>query len=340
VISGDLTSYGTISLNVSVTPAGVQDGSDLPFFRCNVTDTVFPPQGNVLISYYTNSGSAAAGQLVFGACGAATGNSPSPFTNRPFMFYLNNALGAGAVEAVGVGFGGGYGLAAVWQGDGASGTVDVSWAGMMASQDLGNCGMMSYPKNDGTTFYLFNNAYYDGTNIKAKVTGASSMIVLNTNGSFNVYAAPSVSGGSNRTYINTMVADVTGAIFWPNIGTTASAANCFLNAASTPTNNMLRSTSSRRYKTNIQDLVDDGALLKLRPVTYTSTSQHDDPATVHLGLIAEEVAEIDPRLVHFADGKPESVQYERLTVLLLAHIQRLEQRLAAAGVSLTQGEKQ
>lgn len=124
------------------------------------------------------------------------------------------------------------------------------------------------------------------------------------------------------------------AVQFNNVSTTASAANAFLDNANS--NNLLRSTSSRRYKTNINDLQVTDELLKMRPVTYTSLSKSDNPNTVHLGFIAEEVDQVDQRLVYYVDSDsgniPESVQYERITVLLVAHIQRLEQRLAAAGI--------
>jgi hypothetical protein len=42
--------------------------------------------------------------------------------------------------------------------------------------------------------------------------------------------------------------------YFPSIGTTASAANAFLNSASSPANELLRSTSSRQYKREIEDL--------------------------------------------------------------------------------------
>lgn len=133
-------------------------------------------------------------------------------------------------------------------------------------------------------------------------------------------------------------------IYVPGHTTTASAANCFINSASSPVGQILRSTSSLRYKTNVNSIqaADINALLQMRPVTYTSLSAADDPTTVHLGFIAEEMALIDPRLVQFTPGQtqngvpvaaspmvPESVAYDRLTVLLVGAVQTLVQRVAA-----------
>jgi hypothetical protein len=137
----------------------------------------------------------------------------------------------------------------------------------------------------------------------------------------------------------------------PALGTTASAANCFIdNAAS---NNFLRSTSSVRYKSDVQyfGAEKSGAIIDaLKPMTYRSLAAADDPKQLHFGLLAEDVAAAEPALVHWTsakmadageqylavhevDGKvPDGVQYERLVVILLAEVQSLRARLTAAGI--------
>lgn len=71
-------------------------------------------------------------------------------------------------------------------------------------------------------------------------------------------------------------------------------------------------------------------LRNLRPITYHSKAEADDPNRRWFGLIAEEVAEVYPELVNYdAEGRPDGVQYERLTVLLLGEIQRLRERVEA-----------
>lgn len=80
--------------------------------------------------------------------------------------------------------------------------------------------------------------------------------------------------------------------------TTASAAN--VHQASNGSA-LLRSTSSLRYKIDVETV--DPAfnnVLDLRPVWYRSLADADNRAHGFWGLIAEEVAEIDPRLVHYA----------------------------------------
>jgi hypothetical protein len=154
--------------------------------------------------------------------------------------------------------------------------------------------------------------------------------------------------------------------YFPGHTTTASAANAFLDSGSSPVGRLLRSTSSARYKTAVEDLypwLADAVVAKARPVWYRSTAEADRPDWSWYGLIAEELALIDPRLVQFgyadedmdrvpvvdAQGKPilgvdggprfslepkkgaqkrpDGVQYERLTVILLSAVQRLEARV-------------
>ena len=111
----------------------------------------------------------------------------------------------------------------------------------------------------------------------------------------------------------------------PTIGTTASAANAFLDSAAN--NNILRSTSSRRYKTAIREVNKEKArdvVRRLRAVVYRSLCAADDPNVDHYGLIAEDVAAVDSSLVSYnPDGTPETVQYDRLAVLLLAAMERV-----------------
>lgn len=127
----------------------------------------------------------------------------------------------------------------------------------------------------------------------------------------------------------------TGDTYFPGVSTTASAANAFLNNASTPANQLLRSTSSLRYKKDVRDLPAEKSelLWSLRPVVYKSKAEADDQTLDWYGLIAEEVAAVDPRLVHYTelDGVqvPDGVQYDRLTVLLLAEVKALRERVAA-----------
>jgi Chaperone of endosialidase len=85
-------------------------------------------------------------------------------------------------------------------------------------------------------------------------------------------------------------------------------------------------SSSRRFKEDIRDMGQstDG-LLQLRPVTFHYKATYaDGTKPSEYGLIAEEVAEVYPDLVvKGADGEIETVQYQKLTPMLLNELQKL-----------------
>ena len=84
--------------------------------------------------------------------------------------------------------------------------------------------------------------------------------------------------------------------------------------------------SSRRFKQDIRDLEGESdGLARLHPVAfrYRPEVSGEEVSPQRYGLIAEEVAEVYPHLVGFDDqGRPERVNYEMLTPLLLAELQR------------------
>lgn len=66
-----------------------------------------------------------------------------------------------------------------------------------------------------------------------------------------------------------------------------------------------RATSSRRYKKDVEPLDDaraDAIVFGAKPVWYRSTCKGDNQAWGYYGLIAEDEADVDPRLVHW--GRP------------------------------------
>jgi hypothetical protein len=80
--------------------------------------------------------------------------------------------------------------------------------------------------------------------------------------------------------------------------------------------------SSRKHKTNVRDLaVNAEKVLELRPVTFqwATTGQED------VGLIAEEVEGVLKDLViGDAEGRPEAVKYEKVSLYLLQVVKDLK----------------
>ena len=105
----------------------------------------------------------------------------------------------------------------------------------------------------------------------------------------------------------------------PYNNTTASAANMFVSSSG----DILRSTSSLRYKDHVQDASHGLAeLMQLRSVTYKGKKDGD---TVFGGLIAEEVhaAGLTEFVQYAEDGSPDALAYGNMVSLCIKAIQEL-----------------
>ena len=129
----------------------------------------------------------------------------------------------------------------------------------------------------------------------------------------------------------------------PYNNTIATGVNLHITSAGT----LKRVTSSAKYKTSIETLEDSYAdnILNCRPVWYRALGDEENPEYSWYGFIAEEVAEIDPRLVQYrevdvtydengkatvtplAEPVPEGVSYERFVPHLLNLIKRQQQAI-------------
>lgn len=119
--------------------------------------------------------------------------------------------------------------------------------------------------------------------------------------------------------------------------TTGSAANARIES----NGEILRSTSSLRYKQDVEDVtIDPEAFLNLRPRTWRDKLEVEkEPATTtrHIGFIAEEVDELGLPFVEYdQNGDPEALMYERFSVGAVqvmkaqqAQIDALAERIAA-----------
>src|SRR5438552_2166209 len=77
--------------------------------------------------------------------------------------------------------------------------------------------------------------------------------------------------------------------------------------------------SARRFKTDIADMAAASeGLLALRPVTFHYKPELDKTGVPQFGLVAEEVAKVNPDLVtHDAKGELSTVRYEAVNAMLL-----------------------
>jgi hypothetical protein len=110
------------------------------------------------------------------------------------------------------------------------------------------------------------------------------------------------------------------------------------------------STSSRRFKKDIKPMDQTSeAILALKPVTfhYKNADSKKAENTPQFGLIAEDVAEVNPALVvRDTDGKPFTVRYDAVNAMLLNEflkehrtVQELESTVAKQEETILQQKK-
>jgi hypothetical protein len=170
----------------------------------------------------------------------------------------------------------------------------LSFGGNFSGYDGSNC------VTTITNLYQFEATGYLG----ASGTGSTTTIT-NLYGLF--LGAPTTQAGTTITNNWGLYQNWSSAKNWfagasnqfPNITTTASGANAFLDSADS--NRLYRSSSSLVYKKDVETLDHTYAdnIHLLRPVWYRSKCEADCSDWSWFGLIAEEVAEIEPRLVHY-----------------------------------------
>lgn len=101
--------------------------------------------------------------------------------------------------------------------------------------------------------------------------------------------------------------------------------------------------SSIRFKEDVHDMGDvSSRIFQLRPVTYRYKQAYADGSKpIDYGLIAEEVAKVYPDLVvKGTDGQIQTVQYQKLTPMLLNELQKQHQIIAEQGEAIRELKEQ
>ena len=184
------------------------------------------------------------------------------------------------------------------------------------------------------TVAIINNAQralgvYGGAGATTLIGGAGSMTILAGTGASRTLTLQATTGASavvdpiiikhdtTRFLDELVAAGLTASSGTPN-------AVCIVSASKQLTENAASScvVSSRRFKENISALPYDSAL---RIVTQLSASQftYRQGKRRAIGLIAEDVSRVDPRLVTYdGRGQINSVNYEQVTIALLVVVQQ------------------
>jgi Chaperone of endosialidase len=143
----------------------------------------------------------------------------------------------------------------------------------------------------------------------------------NTTGSFNIAlgnnAGRGVSTADDVICIGSAGADVSHSCYIGNIFNQSSPSGLavFVNSD----NKLGTIMSSRRFKEDIKPMDKASeAILALQPVTFRYKKNFDQAGTAQFGLVAEDVAKVNPDLVvRDKEGKPYSVRYDQVNAMLL-----------------------
>ena len=212
----------------------------------------------------------------------------------------------------------------------------------------GSGGTSNFPgfSHDGTYGYCFANAGSFGTcyvtgDVIANVGSASGPTYTftgnTTSGMYYSSAGVEISRSSSRiaTFGSAGVSFYGGNVYIDDLPSTSSATNLrkgtddFLYVV----------TSTLKSKMNVRDLeIDSSNVYTLEPKTFDMRNQYrdandrwaygDTPTNTDFGMIAEEVYNILPELVNLdKEGEPQSINYDMLSVLLLAEIKKLNARI-------------
>ena len=101
------------------------------------------------------------------------------------------------------------------------------------------------------------------------------------------------------------------------------------------TGSFYSSGSSVDFKKHVTDMaIDSSAIYDLNPVSYEYKKDYKDfgydlAGGKQVGLLSEDVANTVPELAIMKDGKAQNVDYQKLSVLLLAEMKKLNKRLEA-----------
>jgi len=198
-----------------------------------------------------------------------------------------------------------------------------------------------------------NNAFGDLA-MENNTTGASNTAIgddalrNNVDGSFNVAVGDEAGTGLGASVNNCIAIGAPGAGPFAVLDNTCFIGSIFGEPVSDPGtqtavfvdqfNVVGIFNSSRRYKHDIQPMDKTSEeLYRLKPVTFKFNS--DWKGTTQYGLIAEEVAEVDPQLVVRKDGELVTVRYEQVNSMLLNEFLKEHKKVEELTATVAQQQK-
>ena len=184
----------------------------------------------------------------------------------------------------------------------------------------------------------YNNLFASGTSYLGNVTSTSIEPWANNTSSLgaynfafrNVYA-------SSTSYLDYVSSTQITAKSLPNSTQTNSLCYNTTNGTISYVSGDVCSISLLKFKENIHTLNTQGKVYDLQPVRFN----YKDTGRESIGLIAEEVEKILPELAVYSDkGELQTVAYDKLPVVLLEEMKKLESRVNELESRLSQYEDQ
>lgn len=197
----------------------------------------------------------------------------------------------------------------------SQGVIQLHYFGNVGSISVG-----STPQGDGIVLG------YAGALLLIGTTGVQAVGNLGVTGNLSTTGSINATGGVSA-----------GGLKIPTPTTTAAAANVYMDSAG----NLLKSTSSRRYKRNIEPLqIDVATVLALEPKMYESRHKGDHGS--YVGFIAEDARDLglEQWVVSDADDKVDGFAYGAWTVAQQVVLRWQQQRIEDLQQQLTDRDTQ
>jgi len=277
-------------------------------------------------------GNTAEGQNVLLSLTSGTFNTAVGFSSLQniTMGNLNTATGAAALFANKADQNIATGAAALLSNtSGANNTADGTFTLAANTVGQGNTaigtGALSNNTIGSQNTAIGASALRHNTTANGNTADSFSALFNNTTGNENTaigdLAGFNQTTGSNNVYIGSGITGVAGesnACYIASIFGQASANGVQVLIGSD--NKLGTSTSSKRFKDDIKPIGPASeALFALKPVTFRYKREIDPARRLQLGLVAEDVAKVDPGLVVLdKEGKPYSVRYDQVNAMLLS----------------------
>ncbi len=164
-------------------------------------------------------------------------------------------------------------------------------------------------------------ALYDNTEGSANTAVGANALSANTTGTSNIalglFAGGSITTANNVIAIGNQGANVSDTTWIGNIYGIGTQSGITLPVLVSNGGQLGTASSSRRFKKDIEPMdTASESILALKPVTFHYKT--DNTNTSQFGLIAEEVAEVNPDLVvHDKNGEIYTVRYDAVNAMLL-----------------------